>query len=95
MEYEKRIDPQLPYYYYTSAHDRFYEGDRPSFNEPKQQTREVRLPRRELSCFTSGRATLPVRGTLHTRATFHNLPVDLPPPPGVPSHMAEHSYNRS
>ena len=24
-EFYKRMDPQLPYYYHTSAHDRFYE----------------------------------------------------------------------
>ena len=92
VEYEKRIDPELPYYYYTSAHDRFYEGDRPSFNEAKKNKKKTRLPQREIASFVSGRATLPVRGTLHTRAIFHNLPVDLPPPPSMPSHVADHSY---
>lgn len=29
-EYAKRMDIQLPYFYYTAVHDRFYEGDRPN-----------------------------------------------------------------
>ena len=33
-EITKRQDPDLPYFYHTSAHDRFYEGERPSFNQP-------------------------------------------------------------
>ncbi len=33
MEFAKRQDSQLPYFYFTSAHDRFYEGERPHFNE--------------------------------------------------------------
>lgn len=34
VEYTKRMDPNLPFYYYTSSHDRFLEGPRPSFNDP-------------------------------------------------------------
>lgn len=34
LEYQKRIDPSLPFYYFTASHDRFDEGPRPSFNEP-------------------------------------------------------------
>ena len=34
IEFDKRLDPQLPFYYYTSDHDRYYEGERPSFNIP-------------------------------------------------------------
>ena len=56
VKYEKRIDPELPYYYYTSAHDRFYEGDRPSFNEAKKKKKKTRLPQREIASFVSGRA---------------------------------------
>ena len=34
-EFTKRMDPELPFYYHTSHHDRFYEGPRPSFiNQP-------------------------------------------------------------
>lgn len=96
VEYQKRSDPNLPYYYFTASHDRFYEGTRPCFNEPKDKSVSSRVPRREsLSFFTSSRATLPVRGTQLTRAKFHNLQVDLPPPPSMPVNSAEHSYSRS
>ena len=30
----KRMDPDLPYYYHTSTHDRIYEGELPKFDEP-------------------------------------------------------------
>ena len=33
-EFTKRLDPDLPFYYYTSAHTRYYEGPLPSFNTP-------------------------------------------------------------
>ena len=92
-EYDKRTDPELPFYYFTSHHDRFYEDERPGFNEPPEKQRRPRHPRREMtSVFASGRASLPVAGSLHTRAQFHSLPVNLPPPPGVNINLAEHSY---
>ena len=93
-EFHKRVDPDLRFYYFTSAHDRFHEGPRLSFNEPGKSTRKpLRVPRREsTSVFTSGRVSLPVRGTLTTRAQFHNLPVEVPPPRSIPAHIAEHAY---
>lgn len=96
VEFEKRLDPDLPFYYFTSQHDRFYEGERPSFNEPSQKPkRDSRQPRREMgSVFSSGRVSVPVRGSLHTRAQFHNIPVSLPPLPehDVNLNIIEHSY---
>ena len=41
------------------------------------------------------RVSLPVRGSLSVRATFHNVPVDIPPPPSVSRDeriLSEHSY---
>ncbi len=32
QEFSKRINPDLSFYYYTATHDRFYEGDRDSFD---------------------------------------------------------------
>ena len=32
FEFFKRLDAGLPYYYYTSAHDRFYEGPHSDFD---------------------------------------------------------------
>ena len=94
LEFEKRINPDLPFYYFTSAHDRFYEGPRPSFNEPSKK-KNKRLPRGEqVQSLTSGRATLPVRGTLTIRPKFHKHPVSIPPPSTTPVHTAEHSYSQ-
>lgn len=27
LEFYKRLDPELPFFYYTSSHDQFYEGE--------------------------------------------------------------------
>lgn len=94
LEFCKRIDPDLKYYYHTSAHTRFHEGPLPSFNQPKEKPkRKRRVPRREQpAAFVPGRATLPVRGSVAVRPKFHNVPLELPPPPSVPYHVGEHSY---
>ena len=50
LEFSKRLDSHLPYYYYTSSHDRFYEGVQPSFDIPapsKQNPRKQRVRRCE------------------------------------------------
>ncbi len=40
-----------------------------------------------------GCASLPVPGSRSTRMTFHNIPVDLPPPPASGQHhLCEHAY---
>ena len=37
LEYQKWISDDLPFYYFTLSHDRFYEGPRYSFNmSPKK-----------------------------------------------------------
>ena len=35
---------------------------------------------------------MPVRGSLAVRAQFHNVPIELPPPPTGLVHLLEHSY---
>lgn len=98
-EITKRQDPDLPYFYHTSAHDRFYEGERQGFNLPATcgsmgNPRHKRPRRAELlSGLVSGRATLPVGTSRSIRMTFHNLPTQMPPPPGVQSHCSDHTYN--
>ena len=59
-------------------------------SEGSSQSTEGVSARKRL--FTSGRASLPVRGTQTTRAQFHNLPVEVPPPRSIPAHIAEHAY---
>ena len=95
IEMSKRLDPQLPYYYHTSSHDRYYEGERPSFDvQSKPKSRVVRPRRRELvSTLMSGRASLPVAGSKSVRMQFHNLPVDVPPVPGTEAHISDHTIN--
>ena len=89
----KRMDPDLPYYYHTSTYNRFYEGELPKFDEPAHRTKKQRPPRRELlSGSVGGRVTLVPCGSVSIRSQFHNVPVDLPPPPSQPSHTSDHQY---
>lgn len=96
MEFTKRIDPSLPFFYYTSAHHRYHEGELPEFNEAgnsKRKSRLKRVPQREqIATLVPGRVTLPVRGSLSVRPQFHNQPLELPPPPSAPLHLFEHAY---
>lgn len=92
-EFMKRLDPELPFYYFTSSHSRFYEGEMPEFSEPAPKPRRPRrAPRREL-LGSNARVTYAVRGKQSVRSTFHNIPVNLPPPPSTAAHfLHEHSY---
>lgn len=93
IEFQKRIDPSLPFYYFTSAHDRLYEGPRPSFNEAVGNKKSKRVPKGEqIASLVTGRATLRVRGSLCVRPQFHKQAVSIPPPSTVHSHLAEHTY---
>lgn len=88
-EFAKRINNDLPFYYHTSTHHRFQLGDMPSFSIPSlKEPRKKRVTRRELlSDAVGGRVTMAQRGAGSVRATFHNVPVDLPPPPSHSGHV--------
>jgi len=64
QEFSKRINPELPFYYYTSTHDRFYKCNRDSFDVcasklSKSNPRHQRVKRQEQpGRFTVGRATM-------------------------------------
>ena len=90
----KRNDPDLPFYYHTSSHTRYYADDMPDFNQAPQKQREIRRPpRRELLGPSVGRRiTFAVRGSESVRTSFHNVPVSLPPLPGQSHVLVEHSY---
>ena len=102
MEFSKRLDPALGFFYHTSSHDRFYEGERPHFDQPgvsksAHNPRHQRVRKREQPAnLAVGRATFPTPGARSTRTQFHNLPVELPPPPlpkgAHPDVQSEHSY---
>lgn len=92
-EFLKRLDPDLPFYYHTSAHNHFYEGMMPSFDvKATTKSREKRIPRYEL-LGANERVSIAVRGNSSLRAKFHNAPVELPPPPGTTNvFLHEHAY---
>ena len=91
-EFVKRIDPDLPFFYSTSSHSRFYEGEMPDLMLPNNPPRERRLPQRELLGANNG-VTLSIRNSASICTKFHNLPIDLPPPPGQHNYLTdEHSY---
>ena len=73
-----------------------YKSEQPSFDNPGKSTRNPRkqCPRQIelLSGMASGRAMLPVPGSRSIKMQFHNLPVALPPPPGIAPHVADHTY---
>ena len=93
-EFTKRLDPDLPFFYHTTAHTRYREGQLPNFNTPLlKPPKKKRIPRREQpAAFAPRRATMPVQGSLSVRPRFHNVPLELPPPPGELSHLTDHSY---
>ena len=93
IEFSKRIDPNLPFYYFTSAHDRFYEAPRPSFSVPPRKPRVQRVRQREmLTGQAPGRTTLPTAGSRSVRLTCHNVVINTPPVPNQPSHITDHTY---
>jgi len=97
LEFCKRMDPDLPFYYYTSSHERFVEGEMPPFSEkPLKPRKPKRVPQREQPASQIGRRiTLVERGSGSIRAQFHNVPVSLPPLPTMNEGegiATEHSY---
>ena len=52
IEFSKRLDPELPFYYYTSGHSHFYIDIMPDFSAPATKPRKARhAPQRELPDF--------------------------------------------
>ncbi len=74
VEYNKRQDPSLAYFYHTSSHERYFEGDRPLFCEPPVKEKEKRLPRREQpGALIPGRASLAVHGQQSIRMKYPSV----------------------
>ncbi len=72
------------YHYFTSSHERFYEGDRLSFDEyskPTSNPRYQKIRAREKPGI--GQTTLIEAGARSIRRKFHMVPIDLPPPPRI------------
>lgn len=85
-QFSKRIDPDLQFYYWTGAKERFTEDLFPSFNQPSDDENGERLDkikvsrRRDPGVFVGHRASLPQKGQLTAHAKFHREPIELPPP---------------
>ena len=96
-EFSKRLDPELPFYYHTSHHQRFYEGEMLDFSHPVKK-KQRRVARRELvTDGIGGRLSMVQRGAGSIRTQYYNVPVELPPPPCDSSHhniVNDHSYAR-
>ncbi|XP_070534517.1 uncharacterized protein [Ptychodera flava] len=82
-EFTKRVDPDLPYYYWTGSDSRFNMGPLPSFNQPSgdvERLDRVQIRRRaDPAVFHANRASVPRRGSLTVRAQFFQNPEQLPP----------------
>ena len=84
-EFSKRIDPDLKFYYWTGAKERYRDFELPSFNEPTGNGHQERLDKVTLSrrgdpgVFVANRASIPQKGQLTARAKFHREPISLPP----------------
>ena len=67
----------------------------PAFDEPPENPKQPkRVPRREqVRADVSGRVKMAIRDR-SIRTTFHNLPIDLPPPPlqNQSISLSEHAY---
>ena len=91
-EFSKQMNPNLPFFYYTTTHDRFYEGEREDFDTyvpPTSNPRQQRVTAREQpGNLAVGRATLVQSGARSIRRQYHNIPVELPPK----IIASEHSY---
>ena len=98
-EFSKRLDSNLPFYYHTSHHQRFYEGEMLDFSHPADKPKQRRVARRELvSGGIGGRFSMVQRGAGSIRTQYHNVAVELPPPPSVQASQhttTEHSYAKS
>jgi hypothetical protein len=68
----------------------------PAFDEPPENPKQPKrvLRREHIRADVSGRVKVAIRGDHSIRTTFHNLPIDLPPPPfqHQSSSLSEHAY---
>lgn len=81
-EFNKKIDPDLQFHYWTGHRHRYSTIPLPSFNEPSGITERldrIRISRRsDPGVFVANRASLPQRNSLTARASFHRAPEQLP-----------------
>ena len=84
-EFSKRINPVLPFFYWSGKNERFRDFELPSFDQASRPGAVERLDRVKISrrgdpgVFVANRASLPQKGQLTCRAMFHKTPIALPP----------------
>lgn len=82
-EFTKKIDPDLPFFYWTGHKHRHTLEPLPSFNDPsgkEERLDKVKVSRRsDPGVFVANRASLPQRNSLTARASFHRAAEKLPP----------------
>ncbi len=84
-EFSKRINPVLPFFYWTGKNERYRDFELPSFNEASKHGAVERLDKVKISrrgdpgVFVANRASLPQKGQLTCCAMFHKTPIALPP----------------
>ena len=95
LEFTKRMNPKLPFYYFTSIHERYFEGPRQPFNIPSQRPYHAQRQRQRKMIVgqAPGRTTLPVSGSRSVRLTYHNVSVNMPPAPQAQSYTTDHPYS--
>ncbi len=94
QELGKRLDKDLPFYYFVSIHERFFEGNRPSFKvfkKPMRNPRHQCLRRKDQpGQLVFSRTALVKTGEQSIRRKYFNVPIELPPPPGLS--RSDHTY---
>ncbi|XP_028394429.1 uncharacterized protein LOC114518616 [Dendronephthya gigantea] len=81
-EFKKRMDPDLPFYYWTQYKERYQTDPLPSFKPSSsgiERLDKIQISRRsDPGLFVHNRAHLPQKNTLTVRAKFHKAPDMLP-----------------
>ncbi len=75
-EYSKRLNSHLPFYYHSSSHSRFFEGEKPQFYDPvndASRLEAMRPARREMGqLHAAGKASITVGKVwkLHSNSSY-------------------------
>ena len=101
IELRKRLDRNLPIYYYATKHERFFEGDRPTFEvfkKPKHNPRHQPIRKDQPGQLVPSTTSLVLSGQRSIRRTYFNVPIELPPPATSTLHStpfhSDHTYSQ-